>query len=106
MTINNKIVVALGYFSVLITPVILPLIIWVVASDKSVKKHALRATTWQAIPFLTGIMLLILVGIIGFINNNGYQLSMLAIVLIGVTFLASFIFLIMNLVAGVKVLLD
>lgn len=106
MNTNNKIIIALGYFAVFIAPVILPLIIWLVTHDQLIKKHALRATVWQAFPFLAGILFVIALGMFGLINKNGYQLNMVAIILVGVICLASLIFFMMNLVAGVKALLD
>ncbi|MEX3747758.1 MULTISPECIES: hypothetical protein [Lysinibacillus] len=53
---NQKILSAFSYLSILFAPVIVPLVVYFVSKDDSVKKNSIRALISHLIPFVFGII--------------------------------------------------
>ncbi|EKU45016.1 DUF4870 domain-containing protein [Staphylococcus massiliensis] len=105
---NDRLLSALSYFSVFFAPLIIPIIVLFLAT-KAVKGHALRALLYHLIPA-------ILMGIsyIGFIiaiaatgdSNSGGGFIIFMLVLLGLSCLVGLVFFIINIVMGIKVLIN
>ena len=64
-----KLMAALSYISYFFLPVIFPLIVWIVASDRPfVKKHAKRAFWSQLLPAICALVFLIVISVGGAFN--------------------------------------
>ena len=62
---NSKALSALNYFSVFFAPFIVPIIIYFISPDPEVKRHSIRALLSHVIPFILGIILVIILFIVG-----------------------------------------
>lgn len=109
-TASQKLLCFLAYISILFLPVILPLIIWIVASNKdtTVASHAKRAFISQLFPaiyLLVVAMIYLIMGLSGMavIRNAGGWFAGLLIV---IALLISLILYIYNLAMAIRVLLD
>ena len=103
---NSKGLSALNYFSVFFAPLLVPIIIYFVSPDSEVKRHSIRALLSHVIPFIFGIILVIILFIVGFFSSqvNGDTLFVTWILLVlgyGLIYLAIIIW---NVVQGIKVL--
>lgn len=58
---NDKLLHALSYFSILFFPVLIPLIIYMTSNKQTVKTHAKRAFISQCIPFIIFIINMLLI---------------------------------------------
>lgn len=113
---NNRVLSALCYFSIFFAGFILPLIVYFVATDQEVKRHAKRA-------FISHLLLIIptIIGVILFIaviainpfapsmnsiesSANGTVLAISWIVFIILEAVLSLVVFIWNIIQGVKVL--
>lgn len=109
-TISQKLLCFLSYISILFLPVILPLIIWIVASgsDSTVASHAKRAFISQLFPaiylLVVGIIVLAM-GLSGMtvIRQSGGWFAGLLIV---IALLISLVLYIYNLAMAIRVLVD
>lgn len=110
---SHKVVASISYLSILFLPVILPLIVWIVASNYPfIKKHAKRAFWTQLAPILIGLIFMLLVGIFGSFSGNiwsfhyafsGGWLFFTGVVLFAIMCLAMFIY---NVAMAVKILIN
>ncbi|MFS0783633.1 DUF4870 domain-containing protein [Bacillus sp. 1P06AnD] len=100
---TNKVLASISYFSVLVAPFILPLIIWLASDDSFVKKHA-KSSLWSHIIPLVFIPFLIFGVFMDSSSPSEIPWFILGVALIGV--LVSFVILIWNLVRGVKLLIQ
>ena len=103
---NSKGLSALNYFSVFFAPLLVPIIIYFVSPDPEVKRHSTRALLSHVIPFIFGIILVIVLFIVGVFNTqvNGDTLFVTWVLLVlgyGLIYLAIIIW---NVVQGIKVL--
>jgi len=103
---NSKGLSALNYFSVFFAPFIVPIIIYFVSSDSEVKRHSIRALLSHVIPFILGIILVIILFIVGVfsVQVNGDKVFVTWVLLTlgyGLLYLAIVIW---NVVQGIKVL--
>ena len=103
---NSKALSALNYFSVFFAPFIVPIIIYFISPDPEVKRHSIRALLSHVIPFILGILLVIILFIVGVFSSqvNGDTLFVTWILLVlgyGLIYLAIIIW---NVVQGIKVL--
>lgn len=102
-----KLMAALSYISYFFLPVIFPLIVWIVASDRPfVKKHAKRAFLSQLFPVLWVLILAIVIGLVGAFTSTSFSWGWLSITLIAITCLIVLISLIYNVVYAIRVLID
>lgn len=113
---NNRVLSALCYFSIFFAGFILPLIVYFVATDQEVKRHAKRAFISHLlliIPTIIGIILFIVVIAINPFNPsmndfensaNGSLLVISWIVFIILEAILSLAVFIWNIIQGVKVL--
>lgn len=102
-----KLMAALSYISYFFLPVIFPLIVWIVASDRPfVKKHAKRAFWSQLLPAICALVFLIVIGVGGAFNSSTISWGWLSITLIAVTCLIALISLIYNVACAIHVLID
>lgn len=102
---DKKFINAISYFSILFAPVIIPVIIWIFANETDIKINAKKAFWLQVIPFVFGIMAIILTGIIGLSTNNGTAVGWIVLLLMGIFGLVSVVTYIYDLVLGVKAIL-
>ncbi|WP_050616417.1 DUF4870 domain-containing protein [Bacillus testis] len=100
---TRKILAALSYFSVLVAPVIIPVIIWLASDDGFVKKHAKSSLLSHIIPLIF-IPFLIMGMYWDSSHPADFPWFILAVAVIGG--LVSLGLLIWNLVRGVKLLLS
>ena len=103
---SSKGLSALNYFSVFFAPLLVPIIIYFVSPDPEVKRHSIRALLSHVIPFIFGILLVIILFIVGVFSSqvNGDTLFVTWILLVlgyGLIYLAIIIW---NVVQGIKVL--
>ena len=103
---NSKTLNALNYFSVFFAPLLVPIIIYFVSPDPEVKRHSIRALLSHVIPFIFGVILVIILFIVGVFSMevNGDTLFVTWILLMlgyGLLYLAIVIW---NVVQGIKVL--
>ncbi|MEK5233345.1 DUF4870 domain-containing protein [Lysinibacillus sp. FSL K6-0232] len=56
---NPKILSAFSYLSIFFAPFIVPLIVYFVVKDSDVKRHSIRALVSHLIPFVFGILFMI-----------------------------------------------
>lgn len=102
-----KLMAALSYISYFFLPVIFPLIVWIVASDRPfVKKHAKRAFWSQLFPAIWAIVFLIVIGVGGAFNSSTISWGWMSIALIAITCLIALISLIYNVVCAIRVLIN
>lgn len=94
---TRYILASLSYFSIFFAGVIVPLVIWLVADDRYVKKHASQALFSHVVPYF----LLVFV-IFGFFSHQ-FMISFGFLILFGLVILAMFIW---NIVMGVKILME
>lgn len=102
---NIKGVNALSYLSVIIAPVIIPLIVWIVAKEADVISNAKKALLIQIIPFLFVVLSFITIGVIGLSTNSGPITGFTTIILFAIAGLVSFVLYIYSIVLGIKQLL-
>ena len=103
---NSKGLSALNYFSVFFAPLLVPIIIYFVSPDPEVKRHSIRALLSHVIPFIFGIILVIILFMVGVFSTqvNGDTLFVTWILLVlgyGLIYLAIIIW---NVVQGIKAL--
>jgi len=103
---NSKALSALNYFSVFFAPFIVPIIIYFISPDPEVKRHSIRALLSHVIPFILGIILVIILFIVGVfsVQVNGDKVFVTWVLLTlgyGLLYLAIVIW---NVVQGIKVL--
>ena len=71
-----KLMAALSYISYFFLPVIFPLIVWIVASDRPfVKKHAKRAFWSQLLPAICALVFLIVISVNYFVGMVKYYFN-------------------------------
>ncbi|SMF89326.1 protein of unknown function [Paenibacillus uliginis N3/975] len=87
---------SLSYFSIFFAPFILPIIVWIVAKDAYVEKHAKRALLSHLFPVIAAIVLMIMA-----INAGSYGAVIGYVFLFGVIYFGAFVY---NVVQGIKVL--
>ncbi|WP_078543922.1 DUF4870 domain-containing protein [Litchfieldia alkalitelluris] len=95
---TNKLISSLCYFSVFFAGLILPIVVYFIVDDRSVKEHAKAALLSHLIPFLS-IPLFLLLFFIGEPMFMGTSV-LLFVVIFGVVNLAVVIW---NVVKGIKV---
>lgn len=103
---NKKLVNALSYFSILFAPVLLPLIVWIVATERDLKNNARNAFWLQTIPTLFAIISVIVVSVIGLTTGNTNTVGWITILLFLVFGVLSVVLFVYDLVLGVKSLMD
>lgn len=102
-----KLMAALSYISYFFLPVIFPLIVWIVASDRPfVKKHAKRAFWSQLFPVIWVLALAIVIGLVGAFSSSSISWGWLSITLIAITCVIALISLIYNVVYAIRVLIN
>ncbi len=74
--LNDKLLNALSYFSVLFFPVITPLIIYFTNEKKAVKAHAKRACISQCIPFVLFIINMLILPTLFFQSTRSIESSL------------------------------
>lgn len=94
---TRHILAALSYFSIFFAGVIVPLVIWLVANDRYVKKHASKALFSHIIPY--ALLPLVILNLF-FMN---LMTSLWLIILIWLVIIAIFVW---NVVMGIKILLE
>lgn len=100
-----KLMAALSYISYFFLPVIFPLIVWIVASDRPfVKKHAKRAFWSQLFPVIWVLVLAIVIGLYGAFNTYSISWGWMSITLIAVTCVIVLTSLIYNVACAIRVL--
>ncbi|ATP41883.1 hypothetical protein CSE16_18675 [Solibacillus sp. R5-41] len=57
---NSKGLSAIGYLSIFFAPFIVPLLIFFVSKDTAIRSHAKRAFISQLVPFVLGILFLVI----------------------------------------------
>lgn len=104
---TNKLLSALAYLSIFFLGFIFPAVLYFVAKDDEVKRHAKAAFLSHCIPVAAGILAFVLVVALGFGGMHdpgaGYMLGMFLI--IGAAALVSLIVTIWNVVKGVQILI-
>lgn len=115
---DNRVLSALCYFSVLFAPFLLPLIVYFISPDTDVKYHAKRSFLSHVIPVALGILgfIILLVSSFSMFNTIDYSMSpdvtssfdfmaagipILFMLLYGIL---SIVVLIWNIVQGIKVM--
>lgn len=94
---TRHILAALSYFSIFFAGVIVPLVIWLVADDRYVKKHASQALFSHIVPYI-----LLVVVIFGFFSQQ-FMFSLGIMLLFILAILAMFVW---NIVMGVRILME
>ncbi|MER1999673.1 MAG: DUF4870 domain-containing protein [Lysinibacillus sp.] len=103
---ETKVLNALSYFSVIFAPFIVPLVVWIVGNDKSVKYHAKRALISHIIPVVAIVIFFFAVivgGLSGSLESDTGGMwffgGFIALILV---YIISFIW---NIIQGIKVIL-
>lgn len=102
----NKLINAISYLSVLVAPVLIPLIIWILAKDADVTQNAKKAFWLQIPPFLLIAILLIFIGVIGLTTNDARVTGLTTLILFVVLGVISVGLYIYNIVLGIKSLMS
>ncbi|MFJ7936606.1 DUF4870 domain-containing protein [Sporosarcina sp. NPDC096371] len=111
---NNKILAALCYFSVFFAPLLLPLIIYFITSDREIKFHAKRSLVSHLVPVVLLIagFIILTFSMFSFTNrmsgipseNFGFGFWQFAPVLFSLIYGLLFIIIVIwNIIQGVKV---
>lgn len=99
---------AIGYLSFYFAPLIIPIILFFISKEQEVRHHAKRALISHIIPFILGIIYIILLFFTAFSEQESYALDNFlgSYLFIGFIIFAviSFIIAIWNLVQAIKVL--
>lgn len=106
---SQKILAAVSYFSYFFLPVIFPLIVWIVGSDKPyIKWHAKRAFWSQLLPVLFGLVCLVALGVSGAFAAGSSPLTWgwISIALMAITALVAMGSLIYNVAQAIRVLIN
>ncbi|MEK4427086.1 hypothetical protein [Solibacillus sp. FSL K6-1523] len=105
---NSKGLSAIGYLSIFFAPFIVPLFIFLVSKEQVVRSHAKRAFISHSVPFVLGIIFLLLFVSASFFalyttsfNGNTFLLSAIIFILYLLLFISIAIW---NLVQAIKVL--
>lgn len=113
LTTTGRVLAALSYFaSILVLPIIFPLIVWLVAAhqrpvDEALVFHAKRAFQIQLAPLLIWAVAIVVILITTSVTAHiVWPQSWLAIAMFVIAGLAQLFFLICNIVMGVKVLIQ
>ena len=102
ISLDKKILNGLSYLSIFFAPILFPIIVLIVSSDKDVNRHAIRATILHLIPVVLTIVGLIIVGATGLFTNDHKSTGFVAIALLGAILLIDLGVFIYNLVLGIK----
>ena len=94
---TRHILAALSYFSIFFAGIIVPLVIWLIADDRYVKKHASRALFSHIVPYV------LLIFVIFSFFSHQLLVGVGFFILFGLVILAMFVW---NVVMGVKILIE
>ncbi|WP_412989076.1 DUF4870 domain-containing protein [Pediococcus siamensis] len=107
MTTENKLLSSLSYLSVLFLPVLFPLIVLVLTSDRPwVRHHATNALLLHLLPAVLLVGIAIIAGIMGITTNNAASVGWLLIILLGLFALVAAAFFIYSIYTGIKILVN
>ncbi|MBP2000439.1 heme/copper-type cytochrome/quinol oxidase subunit 4 [Paenibacillus shirakamiensis] len=95
----RQVLSSLSYFSIFFAPFIFPIILWIIAGDVIVRKHASKALMSHLFPFLAAIPLLYFV----FISSNHPASLLIYILIFAIIYFGSFVY---NIVQGIRVLTE
>lgn len=104
---KKQILSALAYLSILFTPFIFPLIIWIVCRDEPFIRHHAAVALWlHLIPLLLWIAAIIFLVIGGLLTSHLQYFGAGMIIILGLILLTSLVIFIYNLYKGIKLLVN
>ncbi len=107
MTTENKLLSALSYLSILFLPVLFPLIVWILTSDRPETRHyAANALVLHLLPAILLFAIFVTAGILGLTTNNAASVGWFLIILLSLFALVAFGFFIYSIYEGIKILVD
>ncbi|GAB5051468.1 DUF4870 domain-containing protein [Pediococcus ethanolidurans] len=107
MTTENKILSSLSYLSILFLPVLFPLIVWILTSDRPQTRHyAANALIVHLFPALLLFVILIIAGITGFFTHDASSVGWMMVFLAGLFAIVGIGFFIYSIYKGIKILVD
>lgn len=107
MTTENKVLSSLSYLSILFLPVLFPLIVWILTSDRPQTRHyAAHALLVHLFPAIFLFAILIIAGIQGAISNDTTSVGWLLMILLGIFAIVSIGFFIYSIYKGIKILVN
>ncbi|MNF97829.1 hypothetical protein D3C84_806710 [compost metagenome] len=97
---NRQLLSTLSYFSVFFAPFLLPIIIYLIVTDREVKHHAKWAFLSHCLP-IAGFILTWIFGLNSIVSGGNMSQFFIPLILTGLAYLVVFVW---NIVMGIKVL--
>lgn len=98
---DNRILSAISYLSIFFAPFIVPVIVYIVTKDSTVKYHSKKALLSHLVPVLSFIVMFIALITTGYSNNEQLFFGTF-IIFIAITFVLNIAIIIYNVVKAVK----
>lgn len=105
---TNKILRSGSYLSVIFAPIIIPIVVWILSSDKQVIKDAKHALWLHLIPAMAGILIIGLIGLAYGMFDGGHGGTLTGIIVVLLVILLAAVLLgmyIYNIVVGLRILI-